>query len=384
MDALELAQALIRCPSVTPSDEGALDVLEAVLEDLGFRCKRLPFEDAEAARVDNLYARLGETPPHFCYAGHTDVVPEGNRAEWAVDPFAGEVRDGVLHGRGAADMKGAIACFVAALSEYLKDNGGRAPGSVSLLITGDEEGVAINGTAKMLDWLKENGEKIDVCVVGEPTNPKALGDMVKIGRRGSINAEITVAGAAGHVAYPHLADNPVPRLIDILSRLTARKLDDGTDHFQPSNLEVTTVDVGNTATNVIPGEAFARINIRFNDLHTGADLEQWIRDTCAVVGGKVDVKVRISGEAFLTPPGDLSALVSGAVERVTGRKPELSTSGGTSDARFIKNACPVAEFGLVGQTMHKVNEQVAVKDIEALTRIYREILDGYFVGEATA
>ena len=384
MDALELAQALIRCPSVTPSDEGALDVLEAVLEDLGFRCKRLPFEDAEAARVDNLYARLGETPPHFCYAGHTDVVPEGNRAEWAVDPFAGEVRDGVLHGRGAADMKGAIACFVAALSEYLKDNGGRAPGSVSLLITGDEEGVAINGTAKMLDWLKENGEKIDVCVVGEPTNPKALGDMVKIGRRGSINAEITVAGAAGHVAYPHLADNPVPRLIDILSRLTARKLDDGTDHFQPSNLEVTTVDVANTATNVIPGEAFARINIRFNDLHTGADLEQWIRDTCAVVGGKVDVKVRISGEAFLTPPGDLSALVSGAVERVTGRKPELSTSGGTSDARFIKNACPVAEFGLVGQTMHKVNEQVAVKDIEALTRIYREILDGYFVGEATA
>jgi succinyl-diaminopimelate desuccinylase len=384
VDALALAQALIRCPSVTPADAGALDVLESVLKGLGFRTERLPFEDAEAERVDNLYARLGESAPHFCYAGHTDVVPEGNRAEWAVDPFAGEVRDGVLYGRGAADMKGAIACFVAALSDYLKTNRGRAPGSISLLITGDEEGVAINGTRKMLDWLKANGEVIDVCVVGEPTNPQALGDMIKIGRRGSINAEITVNGTAGHVAYPHLADNPVPRLIEILTRLTARKLDDGTAHFQPSNLEVTTVDVGNTATNVIPGQARARINIRFNDLHSGAELENWIRETCASAGGDVDLKVRISGEAFLTPPGQLSNLISGAVERVTGRTPELSTSGGTSDARFIKDACPVAEFGLVGQTMHKVNEQVAVQDLEDLTRIYREILDGYFAGGAAA
>ncbi|MEX1148256.1 MAG: succinyl-diaminopimelate desuccinylase, partial [Sphingomonadales bacterium] len=249
VDALELAQALIRCPSVTPRDAGALDVLEGVLRDLGFRCHRLPFEDPDTAPVDNLYARLGDAPPHFCYAGHTDVVPVDEADEWAADPFAAEVRDGVLHGRGAADMKGSIACFVSALAEYLNDNGGRAPGSISLLVTGDEEGVAINGTVKMLDWLRQKGEVIDACVVGEPTNPERLGDMIKIGRRGSLNAAITVHGTAGHVAYPHLADNPVPRMIEILRQLCSRTLDEGTDHFQPSNLEVTTVDVGNTATN---------------------------------------------------------------------------------------------------------------------------------------
>ncbi|RMF07936.1 MAG: succinyl-diaminopimelate desuccinylase [Alphaproteobacteria bacterium] len=379
VDAVALAQALIRCPSVTPMDAGALDVLQGVLEGLGFTCRRLPFDDDGAERVDNLYARLGREAPHFCYAGHTDVVPVGAREQWSVDPFEGAIRDGVLYGRGAADMKGAIACFVAALSAYLKDHDGQVPGSVSLLITGDEEGVAINGTRKVLDWLKSQGEVIDACLVGEPTNPDALGDMIKIGRRGSLNARITVHGTGGHVAYPHLADNPVPRMVEILRLLTSRVLDEGTEHFQPSNLEITSVDVGNDATNVIPAKVTARLNIRFNDRHTGEDLVRWIRETCESVGGRFDLETHISGEPFLTPPGLLSGLVAGAVERVTGRSPALSTSGGTSDARFIKDACPVVEFGLVGKTMHKVDERVALADLETLTRIYREILDGFFV-----
>ncbi len=372
-DPVAVAQALIRCPSVTPADAGALDVLEGALKSLGFTCHRLPFSEDGTASIDNLYARLGDRAPHFCFAGHTDVVPVGDRGQWTVDPFAGVIENGSLYGRGAADMKSAIAAFVAAVARF-----GTPPGSISLLITGDEEGVAINGTKKMLDWLAARGETIDACVVGEPTNPRILGDMIKIGRRGSVNAEITVIGAEGHVAYPHLADNPIPRLLKIMTRLTDRRLDEGTEHFDRSNLEVTTVDVGNVATNVIPAAATGRVNIRFNDRHTGQSLVDWITSVCDSVGGAYELKTHISGEAFLTQPGHLSQLVVDAVKAVTGREPDLSTTGGTSDARFIKNACPVVEFGLIGATMHKVDERAAIADIEALTTIYQSILESFF------
>lgn len=377
-DPLPLAQALIRCPSVTPHDAGALDVLQAALAGLGFTCHRLPFTSPGTPDIDNLYARLGTGAPHFCFAGHTDVVPVGRPESWTVDPFGGAVENGVLYGRGAADMKGSIACFVAAVARRLAACGGKLPGSISLLITGDEEGVAINGTTRMLGWLAERGEKIDHCLVGEPTNARKLGDMAKIGRRGSMNGVLTVRGAEGHVAYPALADNPIPRLVRMLSRLIESRLDDGTDHFQPSNLEITSVDVGNPATNVIPAEARARFNIRFNDLHTAETLKSWVREKCESIGGSFDLEFAVSGEAFLTPPGRLSDLVSGAVEQVTGRKVELSTSGGTSDARFIKNHCPVIEFGLVGQTMHKADERVPLADMQDLTAVYAEILKRYF------
>lgn len=376
LDPIALAQALIRCPSVTPADAGALDVLQATLQNLGFVCHRLPFGEG-AARVDNLYARLGTARPHFCFAGHTDVVPVGNLAEWTVDPFAAVIENGMLFGRGAADMKGAIAAFAVAVDGFVRQHG-QAPGSISLLITGDEEGVAENGTVKMLEWLEERGEIIDHCVVGEPTNPARLGDMIKIGRRGSLNAALTVMGARGHVAYPHLADNPIPRLLDTLRALQSHRLDDGTAHFDPSNLEITSVDVGNAATNVIPATATARLNIRFNDLHTGASLSQWIRDVCAAHAGAHEVNIHVSGEAFLTQPGFLSDLVAAAVHDVTGRTPELSTTGGTSDSRFIKNMCPVLDFGLVGKTMHKADERAALADIQNLTLIYRRVLERYF------
>ncbi|WP_142849096.1 succinyl-diaminopimelate desuccinylase [Telmatospirillum sp. J64-1] len=369
-DPLDLARALIRCPSVTPEDGGALDVLEASLTRLGFTCHRLDFSQEGTPDVRNLYARLGEDGPNFCFAGHTDVVPVGQG--WTTDPFAGEVIDGHLYGRGAADMKGAIAAFVAALARHLET--GRPIGSVSLLITGDEEGPAINGTKKMLQWLEERGERIDLCVVGEPTNPRRLGEMMKIGRRGSLNGRLTVYGSQGHVAYPHLADNPIPRLIAMLTALTAEPLDQGTAHFQPSTLTLTTVDVGNPATNVIPAQAHAGFNIRFNDLHSGASLEDWLRQKLETVGGDYELKVSVSGEAFLTPPGPLSDAVARAVQAVLGVSPEPSTSGGTSDARFIKDYCPVVEFGLVGQTMHKADERVAVADLEALAEIYRLVL----------
>ena len=320
IDALALAQALIRRPSVTPKDAGALDVLEAVLKELGFVTHRLPFGD-----VDNLYARLGDTAPHFCFAGHTDVVPVGTG--WTVEPFAGVIIGEYLYGRGAADMKGAIACFVAAVARLKAEGGLR--GSLSLLITGDEEGPAVDGTVKVLDWLVARGERVDCCIVGEPTNPRRLGDMMKIGRRGSLNCRLTVFGTQGHSAYPHLADNPIPRLLDILRRLTEAPLDEGTPHFQASTLALTTVDVGNPATNVIPAEARAGFNIRFNDLHSGASLEKWVRDTVAQAGGEVEVKVEVSGESFLTPPGPLSEALAQATFEVTGLKPELSTSGGT-------------------------------------------------------
>ena len=384
IDPVDFASRLIKRPSVTPADAGALDTLQRELEAMGFACTRYPFgqgHEGPNARVDNLYARLGTTAPNFCFAGHTDVVPAGDTAKWAQDPFAGQVEDGQLYGRGAADMKGAIAAFVGALSELLS-SGWTPAGSVSFLITGDEEGPALNGTKKLLAAIKEAGETIDHCLVGEPTNPNEMGEMVKNGRRGSFNADITVTGQQGHVAYPHLAVNPIPTLLGILGTLQSRFLDDGSEFFQPSNLEITTVDVGNPTENVIPETARARFNIRFNVAHSGAALTEWLagvlEDARQGFAGTVDVAIRISGESFLTPPGKLTDILQDATESVTGRRPELSTSGGTSDARFITNYAPVAEFGLVGATMHKVNERVDVADIVTLTAIYKDVLKRYF------
>ena len=373
---LALARALIRCESVTPEDGGALDVLQRALQTLGFTCHRLPFEEPGTAPVDNLYARRGEGRPNFCFAGHTDVVPTGDRAVWTRDPFAAVVEDGVLYGRGASDMKGAIAAFVAAVARF--GAAGAGVGSLSLLITGDEEGPAINGTRKVLDWLAERDETLDACLVGEPTNPEELGEMVKIGRRGSLNGTLRVAGRQGHVAYPALADNPLPRLVALLNALLALTLDEGTDHFQPSRLELTSIDVGNEATNVIPGAAVVRFNVRFNDRHTGASLERTIRACLDTVGETYDLAIEVSGEAFVTPPGRLSAIIAESVAAVTGRTPTLSTTGGTSDARFIKDHCPVAEFGLLSRTMHRTDECVPVESLEQLTDIYLGILQRYF------
>jgi succinyl-diaminopimelate desuccinylase len=345
---------------------------------MGFACHRLKFSTPGMADVDNLYARLGKGSPHFCFAGHTDVVPVGDAKGWRFEPFGAEVHAGALYGRGAADMKGAIACFVAAVSKHLASRGGAPRGSISLMITGDEEGAAVNGTVRMVEWLKARGETIDACIVGEPTNPQRLGEMVKIGRRGSLSGWLTVKGTQGHTAYPHLADNPLPRLIRMLSAIAEAELDKGTAHFQPSNLQLTSIDVGNAATNVIPAEARAAFNIRFNDLHTGKSLTEWLRAKFDAVGGAYDLKIMVSGEAFLTPPGKVTDLLARAIERTLGVKPDMSTTGGTSDARFIRALCPVAEFGLVGQTMHKTDECVDLADLESLTRVYEAILDGFF------
>ncbi len=378
IDALELARALIRCPSVTPEDGGALDTLQAALEEVGFTCHRMIFSDRNTPDVQNLYARIGTKTPNFCFAGHTDVVPVGNRAAWTVDPFGAEIVDGMLYGRGATDMKTAVACFAEAAARFIARNGRNFPGSISLLITGDEEGPSINGTRKVLQWMKERGETLDACLVGEPTNPNALGEMVKIGRRGSLSGRLTVHGVQGHTAYPHLADNPLPRLVKMLDSIASAPLDDGTEHFQPSNLQLTSIDVGNSATNVIPGEARATFNIRFNDRHTSDSLIEWVRGRFDAVGGDYDVDFQITGEAFLTAPGSFSEIISSAVKLATNRDPELSTTGGTSDARFIKDFCQVAEFGLISQTMHKVDERVSIDDLRRLTDIYETILDGYF------
>jgi succinyl-diaminopimelate desuccinylase len=378
-DPVPLAQALIRCPSVTPEDAGALGVLAAALERLGFCSERLFFQESGTPSVHNLYAQLGSGGPHFCFAGHTDVVPVGDHQAWSVDPFEAKIESGVLYGRGAADMKAAIAAFVAAVARH-KAAGRAMRGTISLLITGDEEGPAINGTAKMLDWLKEKGIAIDACVVGEPTNPLEVGEMMKIGRRGSVSGILTVYGAQGHVAYPHLADNPIPRLLRMLQALIAEPLDQGSAHFQPSNLEITSVDVGNAATNVIPAQASARFNIRFNDLHSSASLIAWMRAKLDSIGGVYELKTIVSGESFLTAPGALVDLVRESVREITGRSPDLSTTGGTSDARFIAKVAPVVEFGLVGQTMHKVDERAKLADIETLTKIYERMLARFFVG----
>ena len=375
MDSVALLQDLIRCPSVTPNEGGALALLEKILSAHGFECHRLTFSDVNTPDVENLYARWGKQAPHFCFAGHTDVVPVGDEKGWSFDPFGGVIKDGFVCGRGAADMKGPIACFVSAALDIIKTN---PKGSISLLITGDEEGPSVNGTKKVLDWLEKKGEKIDFCLVGEPTSSEHLGDMMKIGRRGSLNGVITVKGVQGHVAYPQRADNPVPKLIRLLAALDALELDKGTAHFQPSNLEIVTVDVGNRAENVIPAEAKAGFNIRFNDSFTGAKLEKLLRDTLDAQKIPYEIKFRLSGESFYTPPGSHSKMLLDAIRKVTGREADLSTTGGTSDARFIRNHCPVIEFGIVGQTMHKTDERVAVSDMTALTAIYSEVLKSWF------
>jgi succinyl-diaminopimelate desuccinylase len=363
MDPLPLAQALIRCPSVTPEDGGAQALLATELERIGFEVHHLPF-----GTTPNLFARIGDGAPHFCFAGHTDVVPPGDQG-WSAAPFAGEVRDGMLLGRGACDMKGAIAAFVAASAAH-----GKPVGSLSLLITGDEEGPATDGTVRVLEWMAAHGHVPDFCLVGEPTNPALLGDVIKIGRRGSLNAEIRVHGTQGHAAYPDQADNPVHRLVRALAALTAAPLDAGTPWFQPSSLQITSADVGNPATNVIPAQASARLNIRFNDLHTSADLEAWLRAAIAQYCPRFDLEVSVSGESFLTEPGPDVDRLRRAVAAATGREPRLDTGGGTSDARFIARYCPVAEFGLVGATMHKADESVPVEELRQLAEVYRAVL----------
>jgi len=378
IDPIELARNLIRCPSVTPAEAGALDLLQARLEVLGFACHRLRFSEPGTEEVDNLYARLGTAGQNFCFAGHTDVVPVGDADAWSVDPFEAVVVKGNVFGRGAADMKGAVAAFVAAAARFIAARGVGFGGSISLLITGDEEGPGVNGTVKVLDWLAGRGERLDACLVGEPTNPRELGDMVKIGRRGSLNATLTVDGVQGHTAYPHLADNPVHRLVQMLDAVTRDALDDGSEFFEPSTVQVTTIDVDNPATNVIPGRARATMNIRYNDRHDSDAIVRWMRQRFDVAGERYTLDVKVSGDSFLTPPGPLSDLVCAAVERVAGRRPSLGTAGGTSDARFIKDHCPVVEFGLVGATMHKIDECAAIGDILGLTEIYHAVLDGFF------
>jgi succinyl-diaminopimelate desuccinylase len=386
--------AMIRCPSVTPEEGGALTALAAMLEPLGFTIDRPVFSEPGTADVENLYARMGSKDsgdgPHLMFAGHTDVVPPGDEAAWTHPPFSATVADGFLHGRGAVDMKGGIACFVAALARHVAAHG-RPKGSVSLLITGDEEGPAINGTVKLLEWAAKRGESWDGAIVGEPTNPEALGDMIKIGRRGSLTGDVTVHGRQGHIAYPHLADNPVRGMTALLDALLHPPLDGGTENFQPSNLEITTVDVGNPATNVIPAKARATFNIRYNDAWTPEALQAEIHNRLDRAASRTKLRPGKDAAAafdldwranpspvFLTRDDRLVAGLSAAIRAVTGREPALSTSGGTSDARFIKDYCPVVEFGLVGQTMHMVDERVALADLESLTAIYRRFIEDWF------
>lgn len=376
-DAVALTADLIRCPSVTPANAGAIEVLEQVLSDAGFSCHR-----ADRGGIANLYARWGDKghPRTFGFNGHTDVVPPGDPADWTHGPFSAELRDGWLWGRGATDMKSGVAAFAAAAVDFVRDT--PPDGAVVLAITGDEEGDADHGTRALLDWMDANGEAMSACIVGEPTSPERLGDMMKIGRRGSMTAFFTATGVQGHSAYPHRAKNPVPALARLIDRLSSHVLDEGTAHFDPSTLAATTFDVGNPATNVIPAACRATVNIRFNDSHTSASLTDWLRAeaerVAAETGVEIAMRVKVSGESFLTPPGPLSDLVASAIEAETGITPDLSTTGGTSDARFIKDHCPVVEFGLVGKTMHQVDERVEVAQIEALKRIYGRILRDYF------
>ncbi len=378
IDPAALAAELIRRPSVTPKDEGALSIVAGYLEDLGFTCHRLVFGGDGSDAIVNLYARLGEGRPNLCFAGHTDVVPPGSREAWSFDPFSASLRDGALWGRGAVDMKGAIAAFIAAVERWLAERSSGFAGSISLLITGDEEGAGVDGTKRVLEWLAARGEALDACLVGEPTSATALGDMIKIGRRGSLTGRLTVHGVQGHTAYPHLADNAAHRLVAMLHALTSAELDCGSEHFQPSTLQVSTIDIGNPVTNVIPAAARAVFNIRFNDRWTGKTLKHWIDERLDAVGGQYSLDVTVSGESFLVRPGIVSDPLAEAIRRVTGRVPELSTTGGTSDARFLHAYCPVAEFGLVGQTMHQADERVDLADLVALTEIYRTFLDLFF------
>jgi succinyl-diaminopimelate desuccinylase len=381
-DSLKLAQALIRCRSVTPQEGGALTLLESVLRPAGFACHRLTMTEPGTPDVENLYARLGTAKPHLCFAGHTDVVPVGDEAKWSRPPFAAEIVDGVLYGRGAADMKGGIACFLAAALDYIKTKGGLERGSLSFLITGDEEGAGINGTVKVLEWMKARGEIVDGCLVGEPTSAQAVGDEIKIGRRGYVNAELVVEGKQGHSAYAHLADNPVPKLARIIDRVSSTPMDSGTARFQPSSVQATLISVPNSATNVIPGAATANFNIRYNDLHTRADVEAWVRRQCESaakeVGARFSLRFFGIGDVFLTEPGPLVDTMRVAVQAVTGRAAQLTTNGGTSDARFIFRHCPVIELGLLSATAHQSDERVPIADLEILTRIYRRFIEDYF------
>lgn len=381
-DAVALTQALIRCPSVTPEEGGALHLLQDVLKQAGFETHLVRFSESNTPDIDNLYARIGTAKPYLLFAGHTDVVPTGDETRWSHGPFDGDIVDGVLYGRGAADMKGGVAASISAVLQFLDEVGPDFGGSLGFLITGDEEGPAINGTVKLLEWAKARGERFDQCILGEPTNPERLGDMIKIGRRGSLTGHIVVEGTQGHIAYPHLADNPIRGMVRLIDGLLAEPLDEGTAHFMPSNLEFTTVDVGNRATNIIPNTATATFNIRFNDLWTPETLaDEVLRRLSQAAGNIVRFNLRFeptNADAFLTLPNDFLDIVSVVVEQHTGIGPVFSTSGGTSDARFIKNHCPVIEFGLVGKTMHQINERVAVDDISRLTRIYYDVIRRYF------
>ncbi|MGB8487169.1 MAG: succinyl-diaminopimelate desuccinylase [Xanthobacteraceae bacterium] len=380
-DPIAIARELIRCPSVTPEEGGAIAYLQRVLSEAGFDVHRLMFTQPGYDNIENLYARVGTGAPHFMFAGHTDVVPPGEVALWSYAPFAGEVSEEVLFGRGAVDMKGALACALAATFDYLSTHDGRPKGSISFLITGDEEGVAVNGTVKLLKWAADRGEKFDHCLLGEPSNPNALSDMIKIGRRGSLNGTLVVTGTQGHVAYPQLADNPVRGIVAVLSALMSAPLDDGSTHFDPSNLEFTSIDVGNKTVNVIPSEARARFNIRYNDRHTQDEVKALIEQRTKAAAGAIRWRIEwepSNADVFVTAPGAFVDLVRAAVADVTGKSPALSTSGGTSDARFIKDYCPVVEFGLVNTTMHKIDERVPTADLVSLTAIYRRVLEKYF------
>tara|TARA_B100001250_G_scaffold414379_1_gene452377 strand:- start:2074 stop:3213 length:1140 start_codon:yes stop_codon:yes gene_type:complete len=373
---LKLAKELIRKPSVTPKDAGAINLLAKNLRSLGFNCKIITFKN-----IKNLYAKLGKSSPNFCYAGHTDVVPPGNIKEWSVNPFNPAIKNNKLIGRGANDMKASIACFVAAVSKFKKENK-NFKGSISLLITGDEEGVAINGTKKVIKFLKKKRERINFCLVGEPTNPNKLGEMIKIGRRGSLTGRLTVIGVQGHVAYPHRANNPSNTMIKILQKIKELKLDKGNKNFQSSNLEITKINIDNFADNVIPGAANAVFNVRFNDKHSASSLKKKFNAIFKSISqkGKCRFKIEyeVSGEAFLTKPNKTTFMIQNIIKKITGIKPKLSTSGGTSDARFIRNIAPCLEFGLVGKTMHKVDESVSISDLKKLTKIYQNILINYF------
>ena len=377
IDPVDLTARLVRCPSVTPAEGGALVLLEELLSASGFDCTRV-----DRGGISNLYARWGRKGANrtFGFNGHTDVVPLGNRDDWTVDPFGAEIKDGFMYGRGTTDMKSGVAAFVAAAIDFVQQT--PPDGAIAIAITGDEEGDADDGTIALLDWMNQQGESMSVCLVGEPTCPNEMGEMMKIGRRGSLTAWFTVTGVQGHSAYPHRANNPIPALARLVDRMSSHELDRGTDHFDPSTLAFVTIDTGNPATNVIPAQTRAAVNIRYNDLHTGESLTAWMQGEADKIAGefgvKVDLRVKISGESFVTPPGELSDLVSKSVQAVTGKTPELSTSGGTSDARFVKNHCPVVEFGLVGKTMHQVDERVAIDQIGQLKSIYTRILNDYF------
>ena len=374
---IELTKSLINCRSVTPENDGAIEQVAHWLEEIGFKSEILNFEEEGTASIKNLWSKIGNKGPTICFAGHTDVVPTGNIDEWSSDPFDANAVNDKIVGRGAADMKGSIASFISATRRFVSEYPD-FPGSIGFIITGDEEGCAINGTKKILTWMKSNNISFDDCIVGEPTNPNSLGEMIKIGRRGSVNGIITVKGVQGHVAYPHLADNPIPKLVKILENLINQKLDDGTEHFQPSNIEITSIDIGNTATNVIPKEASANFNIRYNDLFDREKIEEEVHKRIKSLNYDYSIKFEHSGDAFLTSPGKLTKDLSKIIEDQTGNIPELSTSGGTSDARFIKDYGNVVEFGLIGATMHKVDESASIKDIKNLTEIYYQLLKKYF------